>query len=205
MRSNWRIWFTWVFAVLFGVLSTAGEGLHLLPGQGHGHDACCHDHDDGCNDDGCDDANCVSDSADRSPAAPDNAKELAARSPAAVEVHGQPSIASRSTLHLCDDDCAICKFSVRPFGTRQARPFSTGSSCCSSTGRRREIGRRLPLGSSPFLSRARLHSPRRARPNRPLGFAVATGVVLPCMPFRRLGDAIARRRVLRDRIVNQSS
>lgn len=203
MRSNWRIWFTWVFAVLFGVLSTAGEGLHLLPGQGHGHDACCHDHDDGCNDDGCDDANCVSDSADHSPAAPDNAKELAARSPAAVEVHGQPSIASRSTLHLCDDDCAICKFFGQAVWHTPARPFSTGSSCCSSTGRRRKWSSSA-AGIISLFFRERLHSPRRARPNRPLSFG-CHGSRSALLPFRRLGDAIARRRVLRDRIVNQSS
>lgn len=125
MWSNWRIWFTWVFAILFGVLSTAGEGLHLLPGQGHGHgacchDACCHDRDDGCkddcrsdaccNDDGCDDDACVGDSADHSPAAGDQAIALVARLSAGVEVHGLPSVASRSTFCLCDDNCAICKF-----------------------------------------------------------------------------------------------
>ena len=45
MTAAWRIRFTWVFAVLFGFVSAMGEGLHLLPGQGH--DPCC-DCDDDC-------------------------------------------------------------------------------------------------------------------------------------------------------------
>lgn len=46
MTTAWRIRFTWVFAVLFGFVSAMGEGLHLLPGQGH--DPCCDCDDDCC-------------------------------------------------------------------------------------------------------------------------------------------------------------
>ena len=165
MWSNWRIWFTWVFAILFGVLSTAGEGLHLLPGQGHGHgacchDACCHDRDDGCkddcrsdaccNDDGCDDDACVGDSADHSPAAGDQAIALVARLSAGVEVHGLPSVASRSTFCLCDDNCAICKFFGQAVWHTPAADHSRLAVLAAVPPDDEEGGRRLPLGSSSF-------------------------------------------------------
>ncbi len=50
MRRSWRIRITWTLAVLYGFVAAMGEGLHLLPGQGH--DACCEhgaaDDDDDC-------------------------------------------------------------------------------------------------------------------------------------------------------------
>lgn len=93
MHAVWRIRFTWVFAIIFGTLSAMGEGLHLLPGQGH--DACCHEHDACCHNDG---DHCCNDDA---------------QSPAAVQwpTNATRTIAADSRLRLCDDEnCAICKF-----------------------------------------------------------------------------------------------
>jgi hypothetical protein len=87
MRADWRIRFTWVFAVLFGGISAMGKGLHLLPGQGH--DACCHEDGDHCR--------------DEDTPSPAPIRGLAASS-------GR-IIADNSSLGLCDDEnCAICKF-----------------------------------------------------------------------------------------------
>ncbi|HEX3998550.1 MAG TPA: hypothetical protein VHX65_08385 [Pirellulales bacterium] len=100
MRAVWRIRFTWAFAILFSALSAMGEGLHLLPGQGH--DACCRDA--GCRDAGdqcCDE--------DTPPAAP-----IGAGSAVPVQwfvADASRTISQDSPLRLCDDEnCAICKF-----------------------------------------------------------------------------------------------
>jgi len=56
MRTTWRIRLTWMLAIVYGLVSAAGEGLHLLPGQCH--DACCRGDactDEDCQCDGCDD------------------------------------------------------------------------------------------------------------------------------------------------------
>jgi hypothetical protein len=90
MSAVWRIRFTWVFAILFGGISAIGEGLHLLPGQGH--DACCHD--GCCRDDG------------------DHCCDDDAQSPAAVQwpANSTRTVSDNSTPLLCDDvNCAICK------------------------------------------------------------------------------------------------
>jgi hypothetical protein len=100
MRAVWRIRFTWVFAILFGGMSAMGEGLHLLPGQGHGR-CCCDDGDECCDDD------CAAGSA--SAAAPISSQALA--EPVAPGAAASPTVADNSTMRLCDDEnCAICKF-----------------------------------------------------------------------------------------------
>jgi hypothetical protein len=93
MPAVWRIRFTWVFAILFGGLSAMGQGLHLLPGQGH--DACCHEHDDDC----CSDDHC-------------GAEDHASQAPVGwLSASSGPKIADHSTFCFCDDEnCAICKF-----------------------------------------------------------------------------------------------
>jgi hypothetical protein len=95
MRAVWRIRFTWVFAILFGAMSAMGEGLHLLPGQGH--DCCCHDGDDCCDD------NCVS--------TPDRTAAPVLAEPVVPNAGPSRTVADNSTMRLCDDEnCAICKF-----------------------------------------------------------------------------------------------
>jgi hypothetical protein len=92
MRTVWRIRFTWTFAVLFSFLSVMGEGLHLLPGQGH--DTFCGDFD-GCDDDG----GCLTDV--NLPSLP------------SVNFRAVASIAASSAPFHADcgcDACAICKF-----------------------------------------------------------------------------------------------
>jgi hypothetical protein len=105
MRAVWRIRFTWVFAIVFGALSAMGEGLHLLPGQGH--DACCHEHGDDCPDD-------------------DHCRAADNSSPTPVRWLSGSSgrtITDNSTLRLCDDEsCAICKFFGQAIWFTQTAP-----------------------------------------------------------------------------------
>jgi hypothetical protein len=49
MCRIWRIRLTWTLAILYGFVAALGEGLHLLPGQGHC--ACCCCAAEGCNGD----------------------------------------------------------------------------------------------------------------------------------------------------------
>jgi hypothetical protein len=47
--SHIRVWLTWTVAACFALVTTCGEGIHLLPGLGHGcsHLHCCCDFDFG--------------------------------------------------------------------------------------------------------------------------------------------------------------
>jgi hypothetical protein len=100
MPAVWRIRFTWVFAILFGGLSAMGEGLHLLPGQGH--DVFCHGHDDCCCDDDCG----ICHNGDCSNQAQSPLK-LAAAQLTTGTIQAAPG---GPTHEACDGSCAICKF-----------------------------------------------------------------------------------------------
>jgi len=104
MRAVWRIRFTWLFAILFGGMSAMGEGLHLLPGQGH--DKCCRGDGDDC----CDDA-CAAGSASAAESASAADSTVALPEQVARDAGATRTVADNSTMRLCDDEnCAICKF-----------------------------------------------------------------------------------------------
>jgi hypothetical protein len=102
MPTVWRIRFTWVFAIIFGAMSAMGEGLHLLPGQGHDR-CCCHEDGDGC----CDD-NCAADAANPPASIAEQIAALA--EPVVLDARPTRTVTDNSTMRLCDDEnCAICK------------------------------------------------------------------------------------------------
>ena len=102
MRRSWQIRLTWTLAVLYVFVAAMGEGLHLLPGQGH--DACC-EHGEAGDDDGCASGYCG----------------MGSESPPGVLSSGQLSADPASGVHD-HEHCAICQFLAQ--GTWFAQPVA---------------------------------------------------------------------------------